>query len=236
MKLRTLRVHVQAPFGRLLMAHSLPRFVRAYTGLHVRLREVDSIVATLASLERGVDAAICAGPIEDDELVARQLATMHYVTCAAPERVERDGIPSDPGDLDPASCIGLLEPHTDCARDWQFQKGRLRFTFSPSGSLAFDDTDMAVAAAVRGGGYIRVLSIAVDRELGAGLLRPVLEDWNDASLPIWIAQPRARAVNEDISAFAAFVSDLLPRPDVDSTVLKFPLGAERRLGEQRVGM
>lgn len=91
-------------------------------------------------------------------------------------------------------------------------------------------------SAVRGGGYVRVLSVAVAREVGAGLLRPVLEDWSDAGLPFCVVRSRARALDDDLSAFTDFVAELVPNTDDDCAVRSHFKPAQRGslTGDNRV--
>lgn len=217
MKARILRIQVTAPLARLLIAHSLPRFIQSRPGLRIHLNEFDP-TATAPGLPRDADAAICIGRLPDERLRTQRIGTVSSVTCASPDFIDRHGRPTVPGDLDPASCIGILAAN-DSARDWVFRSGGALHAISPAAPVAFGDSALAIAAAVRGGGYVRVLGIEVDREIGAGLLEPVLADWNDASAVsiAWDAEIPAR---HDLSAFAAFVARLFPIEQSESLPLQ----------------
>jgi LysR family transcriptional regulator, regulator for bpeEF and oprC len=205
-----LRIQAPASLGRLLIAPSLPRFLHTHPGLRVQMSDGIGMGDTLAS---GVDAAICVGSIPGANLVTRPIGTIRFVTCASPELIDIDGIPDSPADLAPARCIALLEPGMHRARDWVFRRGAVSYTISPAAPLAFSDADSAVTAAVRGGGYAHVHGIAADRRIAAGLLQPVLEQWNEESQPVAIVHVRERAASDAIAAFAAFVAGLLPPSD-----------------------
>jgi DNA-binding transcriptional LysR family regulator len=81
---------------------------------------------------------------------------------------------------------------------------------SPAGELAFSDVESAVLAAVSGAGYVRVLCSEAAREIAAGLLRPVLEDWNDERLPVSLVWSRAREPSIGLDLFATFIAGLFP--------------------------
>jgi DNA-binding transcriptional LysR family regulator len=214
--LRTLRVQVPVSLGRLLIAHSLPRFIHTHAGLRVQMRSVSSIRGTPA---HDVDAAVCFGPIADSKLIVRQIGVVHSVTCASPEFIERNGSPQAPAELASTSCIGLLEPLTYRAQEWRFRRGRAAYAISPAAHMAFSDPECALAAAARDGGYVRVLRIEADRQIAAGLLQPVLEDWNEDCLPVAIVHSKDRVASDGIVAFGAFVAGLFPstnRVDVDT--------------------
>jgi LysR family transcriptional regulator for bpeEF and oprC len=203
--LRTLRVQVPDSLGRLLIAQSLPRFIHTHAGLRVQMCSVSSIGETPA---HDVDAAVCLGPIADSKLIVRQIGVVHSVTCASPEFIERNGSPQTPADLASTSCIGLLEPLTHRAQEWRFRRGRAAYAISPAAHMAFSDPECALAAAARGGGYVRVLRVEADRQIAAGLLQPVLEDWDDDCLPVAIVHSQDRVASYGIGAFGAFVAGL----------------------------
>ena len=157
-----------------------------------------------------VDVVICVGQIPDSTLIAHRIATVRPVTCASLEFIKRHGIPEAPADLPRTSCIALLDPGTGHAQEWLFRRREATYTVSPAAPLSFSDADSAVTAAVRGGGYVRVLSIEADQRIAAGLLQPVLEEWNDDSQPVAIVRSQDRVASEEITAFAAFVAGLFP--------------------------
>jgi LysR family transcriptional regulator, regulator for bpeEF and oprC len=149
--------------------------------------------------------------IATSTLVAQRLGMIGTVTCAELGFIERNGRPATPADLLPIHCIGLLDPRTNVPREWVFTSGGTRCCLSPAAPLAFSDADAAVAAAVRGGGYVRVLSIEAEQKIASGLLQPVLEDWNGGSRPVSIAYVRGRRPGDAVAAFSAFVGGLFPR-------------------------
>jgi DNA-binding transcriptional LysR family regulator len=150
------------------------------------------------------------GSLADPTLVSTRVGTVHAVICAAPDFVEQRGAPATPDELDPDDCIGLIEPGMHEAREWVLSKGRENCWFTPTAPLAFGDVDSAVAAAVRGGGYIRVMSIEVEKEIASGRLQPVLEDWNAGCWPISVVTARDRVPSTDLALFTRFVAGLFP--------------------------
>jgi LysR family transcriptional regulator, regulator for bpeEF and oprC len=130
-------------------------------------------------LPRDADAALCMGPIHSSTLIVQPLATIRAVTCASPDFIACNGRPATPADLAPTHCIGLLERGAAARREWIFSRRHTRYSVVPAARLTFGDSDSAVAAAVRGGGYVRVLSIEVDEKIRSGLLQSVLEEWHE---------------------------------------------------------
>jgi LysR family transcriptional regulator, regulator for bpeEF and oprC len=207
MTTQTLRIQVPGSLGRLLIAHSIPRFIDMHPGLRIEMHEENS---NGEMLPRDVDAVICIGPIADSSLSSRQIGTLSRVTCASSEFIARNGRPTAAMHLLPTHCIALLDPGTHRAQEWAFRRGSATYSISPAGPLAFSDAGSAVAAAVRGGGYVRVLSIEADQHIASGLLQPVLEEWNEEKLSVKIAYSQDRVASDEIVAFGDFVAGLLP--------------------------
>jgi LysR family transcriptional regulator, regulator for bpeEF and oprC len=199
---------VHASISRLLIAPALPRFLYQHPGLRI---QIDEFHAGGGGLPRDADAVVCIGSVANSTLVAQRLGTIGTVTCAELGFIERYGLPATPADLLPTHCIGLLDPDTNAPREWVFTSGGMRCCLSPAAPLAFSDADAAVAAAVRGGGYVRVLSIEAEQKIASGLLQPVLEDWNGGSRPVSIAYARDRRPGDVVVAFSAFVGGLFPK-------------------------
>ncbi|MGH8185926.1 MAG: LysR substrate-binding domain-containing protein [Steroidobacteraceae bacterium] len=159
---------------------------------------------------READAAVCIGPVVDHRRVVRQIGVVRPVTCATAECVERSGMPNAPSDLVPGDCVALLEPRTRRPQDWAFRRGHDSLTISPAAPLAFVNPETALAAAMHGGGYVRVQSFEADRQIAAGLLQPVLEDWNDLPVSVTLVRPRGRVASPEAVVFGEFVAGLLP--------------------------
>jgi DNA-binding transcriptional LysR family regulator len=203
---RTLRVQVPAPVSTRLIAPALPRFLYQRPGLRMQLSEVDG---TEKGLPHDADAAVCTRPAQDPMLVVQHVATLRLVTCASPDFIQCHGLPQTPADLAPRHCIGVLQPGTTAARAWIFSNARETWSFVPAARMTFHSTECAIAAAVRGGGYARVLSIEADDKMTSGLLQSVLEEW-DEEWPVSIVYARDLPLGDDVAAFSAFVTGLLP--------------------------
>jgi DNA-binding transcriptional LysR family regulator len=82
----------------------------------------------------------------------------------------------------------------------------------PAARLAFSDPESAVAAAVSGAGFVRSLDFTVEAQIASGLLRPVLEDWNDGAYwPVSVVYPQHRQPTAKIRAFIEFAAGLFPQ-------------------------
>ena len=88
-----LRVTAPASFGRIHLLPALKGFLSTYPDLSLDLRLSDTIVDLV---EGGFDIAIRNSELTDSTLIARKLAPDKRIICAAPDYLERNGIPQSP--------------------------------------------------------------------------------------------------------------------------------------------
>ena len=98
------RIRVSAPalMGRLLLAPLLPEFLRRYPALTVDLLLVDRAVDMV---EEDIHLAFRVGHLPNSQIVARKIADLRMIHCAAPAYLERRGIPNLPSDLSRHDCL-----------------------------------------------------------------------------------------------------------------------------------
>ncbi len=204
-----LRVDVPISLGRRILVPALPRFIEQYPELNIQMSMNDRV---LDLVQEGIDAAIRIGQLSDSSLIARRVGMLRGVTCASPEFIERIGNPQDPSDLQPQHCIPMFKLGNNQVREWIFQKGAQTRTIQPAGALSFSDPESAVAAAVGGAGFVRSLDFTVEAQIAAGLLVPVLQDWNEgARWPVSVVYPQHRQPTAKIKAFIDFAVGLFPQ-------------------------
>src|SRR5690606_22210299 len=101
-----LRISAPTSFGRLHIAPHLKGFMEDHPELVVNLILTDEFSDIVAG---GFDLAIRIGELSDSSLVARRLAPVRRVLCAAPSYLEKHGTPQSIDDLAHHAC---LPPHT----------------------------------------------------------------------------------------------------------------------------
>lgn len=203
-----LRVDVPVSLGRKIIVPALPRFIQQYPELTVQMSMNDRV---LDLVQEGIDAALRVGNLSDSSLIARRVGQLRGVTCASPEFIDRVGMPLTPADLKPEHCIALFRLGTNQSREWIFRQNGAEHSITPSAPLSFSDAESAVAAAVSGAGFVRVLDFTVEAQVAAGLLQPVLEDWNDGAWwPVSVVYPQHRQPTAKIRAFIEFCGGLFP--------------------------
>jgi DNA-binding transcriptional LysR family regulator len=99
-----LRIEVQGTLARHFLMPNLPAFFAQYPDVEISMSESDRWVDLV---HEGVDCALRWGELADSGLVARRLAVLTRITCAAPAYLKRFGRPKSLEDLDGHQIVGL---------------------------------------------------------------------------------------------------------------------------------
>jgi DNA-binding transcriptional LysR family regulator len=86
-----LRVDVHGTLARHFVLPRLPAFLAEYPEIELFISEGDRLVDLV---REGIDCVLRVGDLRDSELVARRMAMLEEITCAAPAYIDRFGMPS----------------------------------------------------------------------------------------------------------------------------------------------
>src|ERR1700722_13837443 len=92
-----LRIEVQGTLARHFLMPNMPAFLVQYPEIEISMSESDRWVDLV---HEGVDCALRWGELADSWLVARRLAMLTRITCAAPAYIKRFGRAKTLRDLD----------------------------------------------------------------------------------------------------------------------------------------
>jgi DNA-binding transcriptional LysR family regulator len=198
-----LRVSAPVTVTMTWLSTRIPDFLARHPGLHLDLRLDDRRVDLV---REGYDLAIRGSDhLEDTSLVARRLAEMPHVLCAAPAYLRSRGAPASPAALKTHECVRFsLSGHADT---WTFRKdGRIeRVTVQSRYSVS---SSLAVCDALRAGfGLSLVPRPYVERDLREGRLQAVLEDWSTVTTTLYAVYPSRRHLAPKIRAFLEFLAE-----------------------------
>src|SRR3984885_9777850 len=113
----TLRIDVQGTLARHFLVPALPGFFAQYPEIELSMSETERWVDVVGE---GVDCVLRYGTLSDSDMVARTVAELEHVTCAAPSYLERHRIPTDIGDLSGHRVVGLRSLTTGSLRPLRF--------------------------------------------------------------------------------------------------------------------
>ena len=166
-----LRVNVGTGFGMHQLVPALPDFLARHPELQVELTLTDRVVDLV---EEGADLGIRMGTLPDSSLVARRIADIERVICAAPSYLRRHGTPRKPADLRAHNCLNMA--NTPALRRWPFEGPDGVEQVEVAGNLTATSADALLSLAMRGQGVIRLADVIVGAAIREGLLVPLLED------------------------------------------------------------
>ena len=163
----TLRINGPLSFGFREIAPAVADFAALHPRITVDLALTDRFVDLV---EEGWDLAIrIGGRLRDSTLIARRLAPVRVVLCAAPAYLERHGTPATLADLARHNCLGYTLPTPASADRWHFGADG-SIPVEVSGSLRVNNGDALRVAALAGLGLIYQPTFILADDLKAGRL------------------------------------------------------------------
>jgi len=191
-------------FGRLHVLPGIIDYLERYPGTEVSAVFLDRVVNLL---EEGIDVGIRIGELPDSSMQALRVGSVRMVTCAAPNYLERNGMPQHPKDLLQHSII--VSSAGANTTDWQFYQRKDTWSQRLQPRLRVTTNDAAIEAAVQGLGITRLLSYQVAAQISEHKLQRVLEDFEAPPLPIHIVHREGRYSSTRVRAFIDLLAERL---------------------------
>ena len=195
------RLRISAPPGLIagLVVPWLPEFRQRFPLIELDVTAANRFV-DLA--EEGFDLALRVTDAPQPHLVARKLADMRIVICAAPSYIERRGQPREPMDLLQHDCLQFTPP--GLMANSIFEKDGVRIDVPVHGGIRINHAEPLRTLALGGLGIALLSRHLVHEDLREGRLVRLLPDWRpvvDAALyavylPNRFGMPKLRAFVE----------------------------------------
>jgi LysR family transcriptional regulator for bpeEF and oprC len=202
-----LRVDVPVAFGRYLLLPALSEFTRRYPLIELDLRLNDRIVDLVADQ---VDVALRVGPIRQSGLVARRVAQVNLVTCAAPAYLQDHGEPQTPDELRHHRLVGLSTV-SGAPPEWTYPPPYTPKRLGLKFAMLFNASEAPIIAATAGLGIIHTGDLLVAEYVARGELKLILEDFIAPGPPISLVYPSSGHQLAKVRVFSDFAADLLLR-------------------------
>jgi len=202
----TLKLNVPVSVARLVLPRIVPQFLAAYPEIKLEIIADDAFVDVLAA---GCDAGIRYDEKLEQDMIAVPLGprVQRFATAASSAYLDRRGRPEHPRDLLNHACLrarfsgGRLPP-------WEFERDGEILRVDPTGPLIVENAgvmDLAIEAAIAGGGIVHLFEDWLRPHLDSGALEPVLEAWWDSFSGPFLYYPGRRLVPAPLRAFIDFV-------------------------------
>ena len=197
---------VTAPvlFGKLYVMPIVTEYQSIYEQTTVSALFVDRVVNFI---DEGMDVGIRIGPLPDSLLRAIRVGHVRRVVCAAPDYLEKNGIPQIPDDLKEHRIVAStgLSPTSE----WAFVERGERITVQVQPRIQVNTNDGALEAACHGFGLTRLLSYQAAALLDSGQLKTVLSNYEGPSLPVHVIHREGRHGSAKVRSFVDLAVDRL---------------------------
>lgn len=167
-----LRVSASTPFGIHQLLPALPEFLQRYPKITVDLSLSDAVVDLVG--ER-TDVAIRHGPLRDSSLRARKLGSSRWIVAAAPEYLQRHGMPQTPADLEQHNCLNFN--YRRSVEGWTFLAGARGKQYHVAGNFLGNSGEALRLMCLGGAGVARLADFVIGADVRAGRLVPLLQNY-----------------------------------------------------------
>jgi len=205
----SLRVAAPVSFGVAHLTPILIDFLRDHPAVRLDIDFSDRVVDLVAE---GFELAVRIGRLRDSSLIARKLADVRMVACAAPSLIAERGAPRHPDELRewPALC------YTGSERPEVWHYGAPDGTPSSvevKARLLAGNGGVLREAAIAGEGAVLQPSFVVYKAIERGLLVPILTDFAWPELAIYVVYPETRHLSARARAFIDHLRERIgPKP------------------------
>jgi DNA-binding transcriptional LysR family regulator len=204
------RVRVNAPvtFSQMYLAPALGRFLQKHPGVSIDLATEDRLIDVA---EGGFDLVVRIARLRPSSLVARRLATVKILLCAAPEYLVRAGTPSDPADLVRHNCLrySLVQARAE----WHFRRMGGKVAVPVQGNFATNDGTALRQAVLSGLGLAMLPDFIVARDVAAGQLVTILDQCPAPELGLYAVRTGGRLVSARVRALVDFLVAYFTQPN-----------------------
>ena len=207
-----LRIDVSSSIAQEIIIPALGQFFARYPDIQIDIGISDRVADLVAD---NVDCVIRAGVIADLSLIARRIAEIHMITCAAPAYLEAHGMPEHPSALhDGHLTVAYLKQRPVEPYNLNFIRGGEHLEMAGHYQAAVNESQTYLAAALAGYGIIQVPYFMVRTHLDSGAMRPVLPEWQVPPLPLHVVYPPNRHLSTRLRVFVDWIAGVFAAADL----------------------
>jgi DNA-binding transcriptional LysR family regulator len=196
-----LKLTMPLSYGQHRLAALIGEYAQAYPQVLLDISLSDRKVDIV---EEGFDLAVRIGTLAQSDLIARKIAEVRGVVCAAPSYLARHGTPAAPSELKQHACLGYTL--TAGGAEWRLVGPEGEISVSVAGPIRADNGDLLRLAAVSGAGLIFQPHFIVAEDLAAGRLVRVLPGWQSPELGVYAVYASRRHLSAKVRTFVEFLA------------------------------
>ncbi len=202
-----LRLSAPVSFGSLHLGPAIYPFLEANPGIEMTLELDDRFVDVAAD---GYDAVVRHGPVRDNRMIVKRLASSRRLLVASPDYLARHGTPKSPADLHSRDAI----LYSNRESDWRFPgKDTVDGTvIRPRKFLRVNNGLIMRDAALAGLGITLLPTFLIHPELASGALQAIDIGLEAEKAEIFIAYPGDRSPSAKIRALTEYLRSAFGDP------------------------
>lgn len=198
-----LKISAPLTFGAIHLAPHWGGFLEQHPQVKLDINLIDRRVDLVGE---GYDMAIRIAPQQDDSsLVTRKLASSRMIMCAAPEYLEKFGVPQTPEEAAKLDFIGYSYLPTGDV--WKFKSRNSAEGIRTRPRLIVNNGDTCRAAALSGLGITVQPSFIVGDDLLTGKLVEILPDWQAEERGIFAVYPTRQHLSGKVRALVDYLAE-----------------------------
>jgi DNA-binding transcriptional LysR family regulator len=202
----SLKILAPKSFTTLALGDAIASFAATNPYLNVSLMLDDLSFRSYDFIERGFDVAVHTTPVRNSNLVARKIANLRWLLCAAPAYLKKHGEPQQPRELVRHQC--LVHINSDPSdRVWRLGGGNSQVSIKVQGPFASNSVLMLRKAALAALGIAIVPLYCVKEDLKSGALREILSSFPIPVHPLSLVFSPGKPTPQKIRSLGDFLVD-----------------------------
>lgn len=203
-------IQISAPvsFSTLHLAPLVRDFKKQYADVDINLELSDRKVDIV---EEGFDVALRIGQLKSSSLIAKKIAPVRVVLCAAPAYIEKYGQPTHPEDL--IKSHFLRYSYMDyAASNNRLMKVLHAISQNNQTGLVANNGEILMSAAIAGEGYVLQPTFIVGEALKQGKLKTMLDNFEAEAMGLYAVYPHRKLLAPKLRAFIDFIGSYFGEP------------------------
>ncbi len=162
--------------------------------------DIDLNDRQLNLIEENIDLAIRIGELEDSNLIARKLASVHFAICASPDYLERCGEPRHPAEL--VDHEVLVYSNIAAGRQWSYSEGGESVSPRVKYRLTANNGEFLAAVACKGNALVNGPLALLQEHIDNGELVPILRQHTRSEAGMYAVYPPGRLISRRVKVFS----------------------------------
>ena len=198
-----LRITAPVSFVVQHLAPLICEFQRIHPEVNIDLQLNDRKVDIV---DEGFDIALRVGRLKSSSLIAKQLASVRLVACAAPEYLQRHGTPKHPNELKNHRYLrySYLEEASFGTENF--------FRSHGTGELLCNNGDVLAMAAIEGAGIVVQPTFICGRAIADGRLTMILADYEPEPMGLYAVYAHRKLLASKVRSFIDFADGYFGSP------------------------